>query len=188
MGFWSYIGLASKKDIENINTQIGEIKKLISIGITSNEDIKKNNNDLQQSMSDEFNSIENNINTMSTQFKEIIEDVNNNNISRNEKLIQKLNESNIQNLKSNDEAKKQIADLGNSLNPIYLEITEMKKYNDEKFTDNNKSLKQLIKEFKEYKKNVESLNKDVSIIQQMIRVVWVNDIVDTLESKLPSEK
>ncbi|MGY0372333.1 hypothetical protein [Clostridium sp. JNZ J1-5] len=188
MGFWNYIGLASKKDIENINTQMDEIKKIINIGIKSNGDIKKNNNHLQQSMSDEFTSIENNINTMNAQLKEIIEDVNNNNISRNEKLIQKLNESNIQNLKSNDEAKKQIADLGNSLNPIYLEITEMKKYNDEKFTDNDKSLKQFIKEFKEYKKNVDSLNKDLSIIQQMIRMVWVNDIVDTLESKLPSEK
>lgn len=188
MGFWSYIGLASKKDIENINTQMDEIKKLISIGITANEDIKKNNNNLQKSMSDGFHSIENNVNTMNTQFKEIIEDANNNNISRNEKLIQKLNEFNIQNLKLNDDNKKQIANLGNSLNPIYLEVTEMKKHNDEKFADNNKSLKQLIKEFKEYKKNIESLNKDVSIIQQMIRVVWVNDIVDTLDSKLLSEK
>lgn len=188
MGFWNYIGLASKKDIENINTQMDEIKKIINVGIKSNEDIKKTNNHLQQSIFDEFKGIENNINTMNTQLKEIIGDVNDHNISRDEKLIQHLNEFNVENIKSNDEVKKQIENLGGSLNSVYLKVIEMKKYNDDQFADNNKLLKQFIKEFEEYKKNVDSLNKDLSVIQQMIRIVWVNDIVDTLENKLPSEK
>ena len=32
------------------------------------------------------------------------------------------------------------------------------------------------------------MNKDISIVQQMIRVAWVNDMIDTLESKLPNKK
>jgi|GEM_PF-6903380 len=187
MGFWSYIGLASKKDIENVNIQIDEIKNLINMSISKNEDIKRENDEQNQSVRNSFNEIEDKMSEMNTEVKKALDKVERSSNSKHKKVVEMLNETSNINVKYYEENKNQIADLGNSLKPIYLDITDMKKVNDEKNVEHSNSLNKLIKEFKEHKKNVSALNKDLSIIQEMIKVVWVNDIVDTLESKIPDK-
>lgn len=170
MGIWNFIGLASKKDIENINMQMDKIKELIGISVTSNEEIKKNNSNLKQKMLEELYLIEDNMISMKAQLEENIEDIKNSNILNSKELVQMLEEN-----------KESTIELMSLLKYENKEISEIKKCNET-------YLKQCIKEFKDNKNNVDSLNKDLEIIQQMIRVVWVNDIVDTLDHKLVGKK
>lgn len=181
MGFWNYIGLASKKDVENINIQLQELNKLINVCIESNNKATMKSNELEKNIANAFNNIESKIDIISTELKEKIQIVNDNNMYLNEKNIEIISEK-------NNELQNKIVDLNNSLSPIYSEIIDNKKSNNEKFMESNKCLKQLVKDFKENKKNVEAVNRDVSIVQQMIRVAWVNDIIDTLESKFTNKR
>ena len=181
MGFWNYIGLASKSDVENIHMQLKEVNKLINVCIEASNRAIIKSNELEKNIANSFNSIESKLDIISNDIEEKIKKVDSNNSLINEKNIKIINE------KSN-EIQNKIVELNNSLNPIYSEIIDNKKSNSEKFIESNKCLKQLVREFKENKKNVEAVNKDVSIVQQMIRVAWVNDMIDTLESKLSNKK
>ena len=128
-----------------------------------------------------FNDIESKIDIINNELKEKIEIAQDN--------IRLINEKNIEIIAiNNNELENRIIDLNNSLNPIYSEIIDSKKSNSKKFIESNKLLKQLVIDFKENKRNIELVNKDISIVQQMIRVAWVNDIIDSLESKLPNKK
>lgn len=181
MGFWNYIGLASKNDVENINNQLKELNNLISICIGSNNKAIMKSNELEKNIANTFNDIESKIDIINNELKEKIEIAQDN--------IRLINEKNIEIIAvNNNELENRIIDLNNSLNPIYSEIIDSKKSNSKKFIESNKLLKQLVIDFKENKRNIELVNKDISIVQQMIRVAWVNDIIDSLESKLPNKK
>ena len=181
MGFWNYIGLASKSDVEKLQIQLQDVNKLINVCIESSNEAIIKSNELEKNIVNSFNSIESKLDIISNDIEEKIKKVDSNNSLTNQRNVEIINE------KSN-EIQNKIVELNNSLIPIYSEIIDNKKYNSEKFIESNKCLKQLVKEFKENKKNVEAMNKDISIVQQMIRVAWVNDMIDTLESKLPNKK
>lgn len=181
MGFWNYIGLASKSDVEKLQIQLQDVNKLVNVCIESSNEAIIKSNELEKNIVNSFNSIESKLDIISNDIEEKIKKVDSNNSLINQRNVEIINE------KSN-EIQNKIVELNNSLIPIYSEIIDNKKYNSEKFIESNKCLKQLVKEFKENKKNVEAMNKDISIVQQMIRVAWVNDMIDTLESKLPNKK
>lgn len=185
MSFWNFIGLASKKDILDMNKQLDDMKKLIDVNISSSDNINITSNKIKDNISEGFNSIKNEINQLNDTLNEEIINFRNENIKSEEVIFSKLEKIESQISKLNEDNEKYTNNLNIVLKGIYNDITELKtKTTNIETLINNKIINQITKDIKESQKQLDTLTKDMSIIQQMIRVVWVNDIIDTLEKQV----
>ena len=87
MGFWNYIGLASKSDVENIHMQLKEVNKLINVCIEASNRAIIKSNELEKNIANSFNSIESKLDIISNDIEEKIKKVDSNNSLINEKIL-----------------------------------------------------------------------------------------------------
>lgn len=175
MNFWNFFGLASKNDILDIKKQLEDMKNLIGVSMTFFDNINTENNKLKENICEEFSTVKEKIidfEDKSTKNQKIISDV-------IEDIKDKVLKSSVTN-------KKQLADLNIEIREIAKDTGQISsKVNDiESLISNNKVIKQISKEIKKSQNQLDMLNKDMNTIQEMIRVVWVNDILDTLENQI----
>lgn len=179
MNFWNFFGLVSKNDILDIKKQLEDMKNLIGVSITFFDNMNTENNKSKENIAKEFSTV-----------REKIIDFENKS-TKNQKIIcDVIEDIKDKVLKSSVANKKHLADLNIEIRKIAKDTEQISSKVDdiESLISNNKVIKQISKEINESQNQLEMLNKDMNTIQEMIRVVWVNDILDTLENQVSKAK
>lgn len=173
----------NERDIVNIN----DILKKMSQDIVETKNTSAANT---RNLSKGVSYIKNDINSFKTEVNEKIINFKSESIKGQQVVCDILEKIDVQISKLNEKNQKHTNDLNTILKGMYDDITELKTKTTDitNIINDNKIIKQITKDIKHSQKKIDTLNKEVSIIQQMIRVVWVNDIVDTLENQVSKVK
>lgn len=171
----------NEKNVTNINNMLQTISK--NIVETKNTAISNTRN-----LSKAVSYIEGDINKLKTEFNEEFNNLQNRNIKGHQVICDILEKIDVEIYKLNEENQKHRDDLNTILKGLYNDLIQLKiKTTDIENTLNNKITKQITNDTRYYQGQMDMLNKEISIIQEMIKIVWVNDIVDTLEKQFTTE-
>lgn len=235
MGFWNFIGIASKKEIIHLNEKITSIEKLANKLIEKCDGIIDNNEKLNTKIDSSIKELQSKIEDNEKSINEIKEVILNiNDIMSKKDDIQEFKELLINNtdeikaytkneyeeikvvenkmltkaqdiheiVNNHSEEVKPVIDQAKiTLNEINACIKEGLTKLQNSLSCNEKNLKEvildsqsliadkndvakLVKMVSQYKKETESINSEISIIEKMIRAIWVNDIAASLETKV----
>ena len=158
MNFWNLIGLPCKKDIVNLSDRLDSVEALFTNNARSIV------NDIKEDNSRQFNDI-----------KECVNEL----IGKLDNKIDNLNDSNIEN--------KEI--MKNIFKQMDSKLSNLYGKNKEYSTDAIKHMEEIQKKVYAINdlivgnKEIQLLGEKLSVIEQMMRVLWVNDILDTLENQ-----
>lgn len=168
----------NKINIANINDMLQTISQNIV-------EIKNTGVANTRNLSKAVSYIQGDINNLKTEFNEEINNFKNENIKGHQIVFDILEKIGVQISKFNEENYNHIDDSNAILKGICNDLIELKiKTIDIDNILNNKITKQITKDIRYSQKQMDILNKEVSITQEMLKTLWVNDIIDTLENQI----